>query len=210
VDTEQQAAAPPAPAPAPPEEPVEQVRGYHVMQKPRLILVDDDPNVMTMMTIALRDDYEIVKAMDGLQAVEKIVRCQPDLAVVDIMMPKMSGYQLCESLRRNATFRDMPIIVISAKSSRKDQEYAYRCGANSFLAKPFEPGRLMKLIDSFTHAEGFTIRKKQLSFEQISEEEKEDRERQKRRESEYTRKFQRTELKRYIDEEMKESDDKKK
>jgi DNA-binding response OmpR family regulator len=181
-------------SPTPPleEERIHISRDYRIYEKPRVMVVDDDINVITMMTIALRDNFEVVKAMDGLQAVEKIIRYQPDIALVDIMMPKMSGYQLCESIRRNATFRDMPIIVVSAKSSRRDQEYAFRCGASSFLAKPFEPGRLVKLLESLVKSEGFTIRKKRVSFEEISEEEKEEREKQKHRSDEYLRRLKRT------------------
>jgi DNA-binding response OmpR family regulator len=214
--TQEYARAPVQPAPpsspeppAPEEEIIEHTREYRIIQKPRIMLVDDDINVITMMSIALRDDFEVVKALDGLQAVERIIRYQPDIIVVDVMMPKMSGYQLCESLRRNATFRDMPIIVASAKSTRRDQEYAFRCGATSFIAKPFEPGRLVKLIEAFVKSSTFSIRKKQVSFEQIAEDEKEEKEKQRKREEEYLKRLQRSELKRHIDEKMQPPDSEK-
>jgi CheY-like chemotaxis protein len=184
------------------EEPVEKLREYRGLVKPRVMIVDDDPNVITMMMIALRDDFEVVKAMDGLEAIEKIIKYQPDILIVDIMMPKMSGYQLCQSLRRNKTFQNVPIIVASAKSSRRDQDYALRSGANSFIAKPYEPGRLVKLVESFVQCEGFVIRKKSVSYQEINEAEKEEREKQRRREEEHAKKMQRSQLQKHIEEKM--------
>ncbi|MFH0795083.1 MAG: response regulator, partial [bacterium] len=122
VEMPEQKAAPPPPAFAP----------IH----PRLLVVDDDPDVYKIAELTLKDDFEMIQATDGVDAIEKILAYQPDLIVLDVMMPKMSGYQLCQSIRRNPNLKHIPIVFISAKASKKDQEYALRIGGEDFLAKP--------------------------------------------------------------------------
>ncbi len=105
--------------------------------RPRVLVVDDEEDLTAICAIALEGEFEVATANDGIQAVEKITLYEPDIIVLDAMLPKMSGYQLCQSLRRNCRFKRTPIIMISGKSSPRDREYALRLGATDFLAKPF-------------------------------------------------------------------------
>ncbi len=139
--------------------------------KPRVVVVDDDEDVVTIALMSLRDEFEIAGALDGMEGIEKIILYEPDIIVLDVMLPKMSGYQLCQSLRRNKRFTQTPIVVISAKSSPRDQEYALRLGANAFVPKPFDPDRLRATLHAIVEQPGFVIHPKALSSQQFEFEE---------------------------------------
>jgi len=148
------------PAAAPPEKPPAGLRF-------RVMIVDDERDVLDLITTVLCQDFEVTTARDGIEAVEKIILYQPDLVVLDAMLPKMSGYQLCTSLRRNQNYSKTPILFISAKSSPRDQEYCKRLGADDFLAKPFDPEDLRQRLLAYAKAPGFVLRPKKLTLEQI-------------------------------------------
>ncbi len=168
--------SPPAPlsaAPPPPAEPVEAPAAEEafyeqtIPQRPRVLVVDDDPEVIDLMTVTLGDLYEVTFANDGLQAIERVVRHQPDIIIVDIMLPKMSGFQLCQSLRANKSFARTPILICSAKSGERDITYARRCGANDYLVKPFSPTQLLEFVGKIVRQPGFAIRPKTLPFADV-------------------------------------------
>ena len=145
--------------------------GHHAPAalQPRVLVVDDDPDLLTIAKANLAGRFEVFSASDGLEAIEKITAYTPDLLVLDAMMPKMSGYQLCQSLRRNARFAKTPIIFLSGKASPRDREYALRIGANDFLAKPYEPAELLARLDALIAAPGFRVLPKALSTEKITD-----------------------------------------
>lgn len=207
-----------APAPTePPEEsaPVEKVRMQEAEiglvptattraepARPRVMVVDDQKEVVEMLSLALNRDFEITAANNGLQAVERIIVAQPDLIVLDAMLPKMSGYQLCVSLRRNRNFQNTPIIFISAKSTPRDQDYCMRLGANDFFAKPFDPELLRRRLLGYVNQPGFQIRPKKFTLEQIQAREEGRREDREIRQQEVRRQRGAADLQRFIDREM--------
>lgn len=136
---------------------------------PRVMVVDDDENIFDYILLTLRNNYEVVWAKDGFQAVEKIVVYDPDIMLLDVMIPKVSGYQLCSSIRKNKAFGAIPIIMISAKGEKKDIDYGYRMGANSYLVKPFEPQELIDVIEHFVNQPTFQIKQKKMQFRKILE-----------------------------------------
>lgn len=133
----------------------------------RIMVVDDDPEVISMIRMIIADRYEMTFAMDGLQAIERIVRHQPDILLVDIMLPKMSGFQLCQSLRANKTFSKTPILICSAKSTDRDIAYAKRVGANDYLVKPFTSSNLLEKIVTLIRSPDFVIRPKTMSIDEV-------------------------------------------
>lgn len=135
--------------------------------KPRILIVDDDAETRLMIDLTLRDSFEITKAANGMEAVERMVDYEPDIALLDIMMPRMNGYQLLQSIRRNPMFHRMPVIVLSAKSARRDREYAEKLGASAYLAKPYHVDELLRTLDQVMAAPGFFVRAKSRSIEQI-------------------------------------------
>jgi CheY-like chemotaxis protein len=166
-------AVPPAPASAPRERPASPLplpAQAVVGARPRILVVDDDPETRVMVDLAIRDQFEVAKASNGMEAIERLVDCEPDLMLVDIMMPKMNGYQLLQSIRRNPLFREMPVVVLSAKSSPRDRDYAAKLGATAYLAKPYQVEELLQALRVITAATGFRVRPKSRSIEQIRRE----------------------------------------
>lgn len=136
---------------------------------PRVMIVDDDENTVELIRVSLEGVCEVVSAKDGMTAIEKLVKYQPDILLLDIMLPKMNGFQLCQSLRSNRAFSKIPILVCSAKSADRDINMAKRLGANDFLAKPFSPSVLLGKVSDLQAAPGFRLRPKTYTIEQIDE-----------------------------------------
>lgn len=139
------------------------------ISRPRVLIVDDDIQLLLVCRGALDQEFEVVQATNGIEAIEKITTYQPDIIVLDAMLPKMSGYQLCQSLRRNPRFAKTPILFASGKTSPRDREYAKRIGASDFLAKPFEMAELRKRIHDLMQSEGFIMHPKTLTFDMLYE-----------------------------------------
>lgn len=158
----------PAPRPAPRKADAPQPAPDPNRPNPRLLIVDDDEEMLRMLHLALRDSYEVTTAIDGMEAIQRTVDYEPDILLLDIMLPKMNGYQLLQSIRRNVNYKNLPVVVISAKSSQRDQDYAIRLGANRFLAKPYRIDQLIETIESFTGKPGFQVQPKRLSLQEIT------------------------------------------
>lgn len=188
-------------APAPPSAPeAPKAEPIHTTV-PRVLLVDDDPDLIQMAATALASQFEVVCALNGLEAIEKITSYQPDIIVLDSMMPKMSGYQLCQSLRRNARFSRTPILFISAKSSARDRDYAMRIGGSDFLAKPFELEALKTRVSRMQTLPGFMIYPKSFSLTQLLEQEdmrKTERQRQLDERQDRMHRKEQTELEKFL------------
>ncbi len=103
----------------------------------RILVVDDDPHIRELASLFLRNDgFEIVEAADGLEALSKLDSVKVDLAVIDVMMPKMDGWELCQELR--ATF-DIPILMLTARGETSQKLKGFQLGTDDYLVKPFEP-----------------------------------------------------------------------
>lgn len=136
---------------------------------PRLMSVDDDMDILHVVKLTLEGICEVVTASDGMEAIEKLVKYQPDILLIDIMLPKMNGFQLCQSLRANRAFARLPIIMCSGRSTDRDVAFAKRIGADDFLPKPFIPMDLVTKIKEVQRQPGFRIRPKTFSIEQIED-----------------------------------------
>jgi len=102
---------------------------------PRILLVDDEPAVQTLLTYPLaKDGYEVVLAVDGRQALERFAEQRFDLVVLDIMLPKLDGIEVCRRLR---TRSQVPIIMLTAKDDEVDKVVGLEMGADDYITKPF-------------------------------------------------------------------------
>ena len=117
------------------------------MDKYRILVIDDTVDILRTIQLLLEEKYEVILAKDGLQGYQKAVIYLPDLLIMDIMMPKMSGYQLFDMIKKHPAIKDIPIVFISAKGTPIDQQYGLKKGAAAYLPKPFEPKKLFKTID---------------------------------------------------------------
>lgn len=137
--------------------------------RPRVLIVDDDPEIVKMLDLALRDDFEITSASDGMEAIQRIVEYDPDMMIMDIMMPKMNGYQLLQSIRRNRFFKELPVLVLSAKSTPRDRDYAARLGSDVFMAKPYNLQELNLNMEKIVRNPSFKVKRKRLTIDEIHE-----------------------------------------
>ncbi len=94
------------------------------------------------------EGYDVITALDGEQALEKARGEHPDLIVLDIMMPKLDGYETCKALKGNPQTRDIPVILLSAKGRNVDQKIGFEVGADDYITKPFSPRKLVERINA--------------------------------------------------------------
>lgn len=135
----------------------------------RVLVVDDEEDMRTLLQMALSEVYDVVTATNGLDAMLKLPRYQPDLAVVDIMMPLMNGLDLAVRIRQTPGYQDLPIIALSALNSRDDIRKGYEAGADLYLTKPFQPDRVIKNV-AFS-LQNRPVRHKDLTMAQVEERE---------------------------------------
>ncbi len=118
----------------------------------RILAVDDDPDILELIEMTLGERYDIQTLDSGVRAFEVIAAFEPDLVILDIMMPQVTGYQIIEKLRDQSDLAALPVIFLSAKDSMRDQRYGYKLGATTYLTKPFQPERLVRNVDNvFEH-----------------------------------------------------------
>jgi DNA-binding response OmpR family regulator len=111
--------------------------------KPLVLVADDDPDILALVTFRLeRAGYDVVAANDGEQALHLALADPPDLAVLDVMMPKLDGYEVTTRLRQDERTRRMPIILLTARVQEDDIARGFEVGADDYVKKPFSPQEL--------------------------------------------------------------------
>jgi two-component system, OmpR family, alkaline phosphatase synthesis response regulator PhoP len=119
------------------------------MAKGRILVVDDEIYIVHILDFSLgMEGYEVVTALDGEQALEKARSEKPDLIVLDIMMPKLDGYETCKRLKADPETKDVPVILLSAKGRNVDQKVGFEVGADDYITKPFSPRKLVERINA--------------------------------------------------------------
>lgn len=104
----------------------------------KILIVDDEIDVVEVVTVLLEHEgYELLKAYDGQEALDIIEEVVPDLVILDIMMPKIDGVEVCRRMRENEKMADIPIVMFSAKLSAIDKKESFDAGADGFISKPF-------------------------------------------------------------------------
>ena len=118
------------------------------MSKGKVLVVDDEIYIVHILDFSLgMEGYEVVTALDGEQALEKVSSEKPDLIVLDIMMPKLDGYEVCKSIKSDPATRQIPVILLSAKGRNVDQKMGFDVGADDYITKPFSPRKLVERIN---------------------------------------------------------------
>jgi CheY-like chemotaxis protein len=119
----------------------------------KILVVDDDELVLIALTELLRPrGYEVATALSGSAALELLCRDRVDLIILDVIMPEMSGLEVCRKIRAMETYQDVPIMMLTAKSADEDKQPGMEAGANLFLPKPISPQRLIQLVDDAVQA----------------------------------------------------------
>ena len=117
------------------------------MNKKKILVVDDEKDMVYAVKLRLEaNDYEVLTAYDGHEALEKSRKENPDLIILDLMLPKVDGYKVCRMLKFDAKYKKIPIIMFTARIGKNDEKIGYEVGANAYLTKPFDPQVLLKKI----------------------------------------------------------------
>jgi DNA-binding response OmpR family regulator len=113
----------------------------------RILAVDDEPHILKLVSFSLtQHGYEVIEATDGLSAVEVAETEQPDLILMDVMMPLLDGYGACERIKANPKTAHIPVVMLSAKSQVSEQAAGLERGALCYITKPFTPRELVERV----------------------------------------------------------------
>jgi len=123
------------------------VREKIEIERLRIILIDDDEDFLKVMEMAMMEKFDLLTEEDGIEGLNKIIKYEPDLIILDIMLPKMSGLQICESIKNESYLKDIPVIFVSAKTEKKVIEKTRMLGALDYISKPFDPVDLIRKIE---------------------------------------------------------------
>lgn len=116
----------------------------------KILIVDDEVYILHILDFSLgAEGYEVITAADGEEAIEKAKTEKPDLVVLDIMMPKVDGFEACRRLKADAATREIPVILLTAKGREVDRRMGMEVGADDYIVKPFSPNKLIEKIGSF-------------------------------------------------------------
>ncbi|MBM3203952.1 response regulator [Candidatus Woesearchaeota archaeon] len=128
-----------------------------------MLIADDNLQNCELFDAFLADEpYEVAMSHDGQQTLSKVAEFQPDLILLDIMMPKLSGYEVCKQLRANPATKDIPILMITALNEQGDIERAVQAGADDFLTKPVHRVELTTRIRSLLRVRHLTNQRDRL------------------------------------------------
>lgn len=119
--------------------------------KKTVLTIDDSRTMRDMLRLALAEaGFEIVQAVDGIDGLEALQRCTPDVIVTDINMPRMDGFGLIKAVRSDDKWRGVPILVLTTESDDAKKQLARQSGATGWIVKPFNPVKLVAAINRVT------------------------------------------------------------
>ena len=142
------------------------------IKKHKILIVEDNQENMDLLVYFLRPQgYEIVGVNDGLSAVHKVEEDPPDIILLDIMLPKMDGYEVCGKLKNDPETKFIPIIMLTALKELKDKVRALEVGADDFISKPFENVELLARVKSLLRLKDYhdELQSKNLELEEKNE-----------------------------------------
>ncbi len=116
----------------------------------KILVVDDEPTIVRLMEFILaRQGHEMIVAVNGEEALEKIKTHQPDLVLLDIMMPRIDGYEVAQRVRADPQTASLPIIMLSAKAQDEDIRRGVEVGVDEYVTKPFTPDHLVHVVTEY-------------------------------------------------------------
>ena len=114
------------------------------MSQRKILVVDDEPFICRSLTFVLRKgNYEVLEARDGAEALAAIREHKPDLVFLDVMMPKVNGFEVTQQIRGDAAYDDVQIVLLTAKGQDSDREVGKDAGADDYMTKPFSPSKIL-------------------------------------------------------------------
>lgn len=116
----------------------------------KILVVEDNPPILDQITKILDENgYTTYKALDGMEAITKTKTLNPDLIILDVVLPKINGFQVCRLLKNTLQFRNIPVIILSGKKDQSDKDWGIKIGADFYLTKPFQSEHLLEIVNNF-------------------------------------------------------------
>ncbi|RKY03493.1 hypothetical protein DRP77_06005 [Candidatus Poribacteria bacterium] len=126
----------------------EAARGEEMARRRKVLLIDDEPEIIETVKFLLGlKNFEVVAAMDGVEGLEKAKSEKPDLILLDLILPKLNGYEVCARLKRDPDTKDIPVLILTARDEAESILRAYRAGADEYIVKPFTTTVLLEKIN---------------------------------------------------------------
>ncbi|MEI6863674.1 MAG: response regulator, partial [Candidatus Omnitrophota bacterium] len=115
--------------------------------KKKILIVDDEKQLVSLVRLHMEmSGYEVLSASDGEEALAVANRDKPDLMILDLMLPKIDGWEVCKRLRAESKSGDIPVIMLTARSETEDKLKGFECGADDYMTKPFSPRELVARV----------------------------------------------------------------
>ena len=116
----------------------------------KVLLVDDEKDIVEVIASRLKaNNYNVIIAYDGQEALDKTHKEKPDLIILDLMLPKMDGYKVCGLLKTDTRYNKIPIIIFTARAQESDMKMGQEVSADDYITKPFDPEELLFKIKKF-------------------------------------------------------------
>ena len=117
--------------------------------RPKILAVDDDPTNLAIIEELLGDEYDVTTLSDGRAALDTAKQLKPSLVLLDIMMPVVDGYELCEMLRAERTLRHLKVVLVSGNAKIEERARGFEAGADDYIVKPFSPDEFRAKVRIF-------------------------------------------------------------
>ena len=113
----------------------------------KILIADDEPYILNILDFSLgAEGYTVVQAVDGQAALSLAGQHEPDLIILDVMMPGIDGYEACKRLKEDPQTKSIPVVLLTARNSLEDRRRGEEVGADGYMTKPFSPQRLLDLV----------------------------------------------------------------
>ena len=113
----------------------------------KILIVEDESSLAETLKLRFEGNgYSVDIAHDGQEALEKVRQDKPSLILLDLMLPKIDGYKVCRILKFDEKYKDIPVVMLTAKAQEEDRELGFSVGANAYIVKPFDAGELVAQV----------------------------------------------------------------
>lgn len=123
------------------------------MNKKKILLVDDEQDMVYAVKMQLEaNGFKVLTAQDGQEGLDKARKENPDLIILDLMLPRIDGYKVCRMLKFDEKYKKIPVIIYTARAQEADEKLGYEVGADAYMTKPFDPKKLLARINELLNS----------------------------------------------------------